>query len=724
MACMPSMRSGSKIENTENQFAASWDILSTAIKEIYKKNASKLSFEELYRNAYNMVLHKDGDKLYTGIQNVIQEHLETVTSTHIVPTFPLRPSGTDGEGVASGGSRAMLSISGQRYLKEVKSVWEHHTTCMLMIRDVLLYVDRVYVKPANKLQTYDLGLKIFKDRERTIETILDQVQLERNGEMIDRHAVKGVVDMMLSLENTSSAGSMVKTLYDLYFEPSFLESTRTFYTHESQDFLSKYDATQYLIQVERRLTEEDQRVTTYLSATTTKKLRTIVEQVMISDHVKAVCEMENSGLVTMLMNEKWTIWREFGNGHEEMRGVISGYIKEVGKGINEQVGGQGGSEVSLKRSADSSTELAVEGEKGGVANAANPVKWVEALLEVRERFDKIIETAFGKDKAFINEVNSAFEHVINVNPKGSEFISLFIDDNLKKGIKGKSEVEVDSILDKTITMFRLIGEKDVFERYYKQHLARRLLTGRSVSEDAERSMIGKLKIECGQQFTMKLEGMFIDMKLSSDLMKEFKSRHADSTDTPEITVNVLTATNWPVSANFSTASETIYHPPYIKRSADRFASFYLSKFSGRKLSWLSHMGSADLRADINVSTYAMVVLVGVFNDVAAKEAVTFQKIQDITQIPVTDLKRTLQSLSVAKYRILVKSSKGKDVSDEDTFTFNADQILSIVAGVNAMENESERSETMGKVDEDRRHEVEASIVRIMKSRKRLDHNGW
>jgi hypothetical protein len=46
-----------------------------------------------------------------------------------------------------------------------------------------------------------------------------------------------------------------------------------------------------------------------------------------------------------------------------------------------------------------------------------------------------------------------------------------------------------------------ITEKDVFERHYKDHLAKRLLHGRSVSsDDAERGMLAKLKIECGFQF--------------------------------------------------------------------------------------------------------------------------------------------------------------------------------------------------------------------------------
>ena len=64
----------------------------------------------------------------------------------------------------------------------------------------------------------------------------------------------------------------------------------------------------------------------------------------------------------------------------------------------------------------------------------------------------------------------------------------------------------------------------VFENFYKQHLAKRLLSGRSVSEDSERAMITKLKAECGYQFTAKLEGMFSDMKLSKEFMEKYKKQ--------------------------------------------------------------------------------------------------------------------------------------------------------------------------------------------------------
>ena len=85
------------------------------------------------------------------------------------------------------------------------------------------------------------------------------------------------------------------------------------------------------------------------------------------------------------------------------------------------------------------------------------------------------------------------------------------------------------MLDKAITVFRYLTDKDVFERYYKGHLAKRLLLGRSVSDDAERGMLAKLKVECGYQFTQKLEGMFQDMRISADIMDGYRNHLQNTT---------------------------------------------------------------------------------------------------------------------------------------------------------------------------------------------------
>ncbi len=48
---------------------ATFASLASAMDEIHNRNASTLSFEELYRNAYNLVLHKHRNLLYEGVIN-------------------------------------------------------------------------------------------------------------------------------------------------------------------------------------------------------------------------------------------------------------------------------------------------------------------------------------------------------------------------------------------------------------------------------------------------------------------------------------------------------------------------------------------------------------------------------------------------------------------------------------------------------------------------------
>lgn len=101
-------------------------------------------------------------------------------------------------------------------------------------------------------------------------------------------------------------------------------------------------------------------------------------------------------------------------------------------------------------------------------------------------------------------------------------LAKFVDCKLRAGNKEATEEELERLLDKIMVLFRFIHGKDVFEAFYKKDLAKRLLVGKSASVDAEKSMLSKLKQECGGGFTSKLEGMFKDMELSKDINIAFK----------------------------------------------------------------------------------------------------------------------------------------------------------------------------------------------------------
>lgn len=692
-----------------------WTLLKNAIQEIQKKNNSGLSFEELYRNAYTMVLHKHGEKLYTGLKEVVSEHLTEKVRTDV------------------------LASLNNNFLQTLNEAWNDHQTSMVMIRDILMYMDRVYVNQNNVDNVYNLGLIIFRDqvvrygcvRDHLRETLLDMVMRERRGDRVDRLAIKNACHMLIVL------GIDSRNVYEEDFERPFLAQSADFYRLESQKFLAENCASMYIKKVEVRINEEAERAKLYLDDSTEAAIVGVVEEELISKHMKTIVEMENSGVVHMLRNKKtedlacmYKLLSRVSDGLKTMSNCVSTYLREQGKAL-------------------------VAEEEG-----KNAISFVQSLLDLKERFDHFLYQSFNGDKIFKQVIASDFEYFLNLNPKSPEYLSLFIDDKLKKGVKGMTEQEIENVLDKTMVLFRFLQEKDVFERYYKQHLAKRLLLNKSVSDDSEKNMISKLKTECGCQFTSKLEGMFKDMTVSNTIMEEFK-QHVLTSGTNlhgvDLSVRVLTTGFWPTQA---ASPSTI--PMQPRAAFDAFRRFYLGKHSGRQLALQPQLGSADLYATffgprredgegndgassstqvptssnngrsvvprkhiIQVSTYQMCILM-LFN---TRDNLTYEEILNETDIPPRDLVRALQSLAMGKatQRILIKQPRTKEIGSTHVFHINESftsklhrvKIQTVAA---KGESEPERKETRSKVDEDRKHEIEAAIVRIMKARRKMQHS--
>lgn len=107
-----------------------WNSLSRAIREIHNNNASNLSFEENYRYAYNLVLHKQGEMLYSGVKALVAENVDLLVDREVKPAFPT--------GVSD--DPASRSQEMERLLKAVKVIWDEHTGNMSKLRDILKYV--------------------------------------------------------------------------------------------------------------------------------------------------------------------------------------------------------------------------------------------------------------------------------------------------------------------------------------------------------------------------------------------------------------------------------------------------------------------------------------------------------------------------------------------------------------------------------------------------------
>jgi cullin 4 len=86
----------------------------------------------------------------------------------------------------------------------------------------------------------------------------------------------------------------------------------------------------------------------------------------------------------------------------------------------------------------------------------------------------------------------------------------------------------------------------------------------------------------------------------------------------------------------------------------------------------------------------------------------------------------MQSLACAKLRPLRKNPLGRDIGEADTFTINKNfshaKFRVKINQVQLKETKEENKQTHEEVRLDRELETQAAIVRIMKSKKEIQHN--
>ena len=137
------------------------------------------------------------------------------------------------------------------------------------------------------------------------------------------------------------------------------------------------------------------------------------------------------------------------------------------------------------------------------------------LLEFKQQLNDMWTESFHKNETLGHVLREAFETFMNKgkksdaswgtdNPKTGEMIAKYVDMLLKGGLRaigmkpddptlGDEDIEINKQLDNVLDLFRFVHGKAVFEAFYKNDLARRLLMGRSASDDAEKNMLSRLK---------------------------------------------------------------------------------------------------------------------------------------------------------------------------------------------------------------------------------------
>jgi len=209
--------------------------------------------------------------LYDGVSDIIVENLNRLSEDIISSAFC---SGLEKDPVQRGQEE-------ERLLKAVHKAWSDHTGGMERLRNVLSYMERVYVPSANLPGILDLGRDLFARhlmthpaiKDPVISSVLSLVRVERDGYVIDRSVVRNCVNVLLQLSEHPDGMSM----YARYLGPQILCESDMYYKAEAIRLRGTCDCLEYESRVDARLSDEEIRAHQYLSTQTLAPLQDIIQ---------------------------------------------------------------------------------------------------------------------------------------------------------------------------------------------------------------------------------------------------------------------------------------------------------------------------------------------------------------------------------------------------------------------------------------------------------------
>jgi hypothetical protein len=712
-----------------------WKQISEALQVLFDQETKPFSLEELYRGVENVCKQGQAEIYFSRLRTRCTERFQRT----IVPDLLAQAVSTSDADVVK-----LVVHSWETWRRQMVGtvcyfgIYTPLTGIQNTIRSIFYYLDRSYLLRSPKEPSLEeLGIVLFRQYVFEEPKLMDKI-IGGICDLLaaDRQAKDGQIGQA-NLFKDSIAMSQALSSYATIIEPKILGRSQEYFVDWQESHASSTDLALYVDAVNELTEKETERCRVYgLDSSTRRELEEQIKNFVIIAEVQKLTdgkELEN------LMND---------NRLNSLKSIF-GLLQSVGQ--------------QLKLQKPFEAYIIKQG-SSIIFDEQRELEMVPRLLQFKKKLDVIVMQCFGKTPELVHTLREAFETFINRtkksesnhntdNDKTGEMIAKYVDLILRGGSKAIPQIAVDDSLqtnqadeqeadnddldedaqinkqlDQVLELFRFVAGKAVFEAFYKTALAKRLLMNRSASADAEKSMLARLKNECGSNFTHNLEQMFKDVELARDENSGFKSvieNRRGKVDV-DLSVNVCSAAAWP-----SYPDVEVEIPLDIQKACADYEQYYKSKYSGRKLQWKHAQSHCQMtanfpkgRKEVVVSGFQSIVMM-YFNDKPAEEPVTYSELKSATKLQDGELKRTLQSLACARYRVLTKVPKGKDVNETDKFLVNmsfTDAKYRIkINQIQLKETKEENKQTHERVAADRQFETQAAIVRIMKGKKKINH---
>ncbi|XP_057960271.1 cullin-1 isoform X1 [Malania oleifera] len=699
--------------------------LKNILEGLPEQQFSSEDYMMLYTTIYNMCTQKPPHDYSQQLYDKYRESFEEYITSTVLPSLREKHD--------------------EFMLRELVKRWQNHKVMVRWLSRFFHYLDRYFIARRSLPALNEVGLTCFRElvyleiKGKVRDAVISLIDQEREGEQIDRALLKNVLDIFVEI----GMGQM--DYYETDFEADMLKDTAAYYSRKASNWILEDSCPDYMLKAEECLKREKDRVSHYLHSSSEPKLLEKVQHQLLSVNANQLLEKEHSSserkLLEKVQHELLSVYanqlleKEHSGCHallrddkvEDLSRMYRLFLK-IPRGLDpvsnifkQHVTAEGTALVKQAEDAASNKKA----DKRDVVGLQEQV-FVRKVIELHDKYLAYVNDCFMNHTLFHKALKEAFEVFCNKGVAGSssaELLATFCDNILKKGGSEKlSDEAIEETLEKVVKLLAYISDKDLFAEFYRKKLARRLLFDKSANDDHERSILTKLKQQCGGQFTSKMEGMVTDLTLARENQanfEEYLSNYPHVNPGIDLTVTVLTTGFWPSYKSFD-----LNLPAEMVKCVEVFREFYQTKTKHRKLTWIYSLGTCNINGkfepktmELIVTTYQASALL-LFN---ASDRLSYSEIMTQLNLTDDDVVRLLHSLSCAKYKILNKEPNTKTISPTDYFEFNSkftDKMRRIKIPLPPVD---EKKKVIEDVDKDRRYAIDASIVRIMKSRKVLGH---
>ncbi|CAF0746367.1 unnamed protein product [Adineta steineri] len=608
--------------------------------------------------------------------------------------------------------------------------WKNYKNMCQKLDNVCNYVNRHWVEHelnagSDIVDINELSQRIWKNNFfkplflRTAQACFNLISMHRNTDSFDDNKPiendlylylnKDLIELMCSdVVNAAAIGS---------FETKFLQLAQDFYLKQNVSSFEPDQIFEYLTPISKYIHNEINLIMSYLpqKMSISKKLTNMVQDILIPQDIFIIIILEN--LKSIVQNE---------NSQELTR--LYKPISQIPKMKNELA-----KLIETHIYMKGMNAIKYVNEK--ITN--DPQLYIETIIDVHKKYLKFAQDTFDGEQIFITALDKACGKLINnvtteagnssITP--SELLLRYCDVLLRKGTKTIAETDFEEKSNKIMIVFNYIEDKDIFERLYRNRLAKRLIGQLSDSDDHEKSMVIQLQHICGFEYTTKLERMLQDVDVSKTLTSDYEKycENHHITDIVDFSIMVLTSNSW----SFSEIPSLVI-PVELKSTSNSFIDFYNHDHNGRKLLWLHQHSKGELQTSFTsqkyifqVSTYQMAVLL-LFNKSLTWTA---EGLHDETQIKLDTLLQVISSLLKNKILACKNINTYNDFKHTDiqmnyvihlSNDFKSKKIrLNLNVPLKSIEQKDISVDET--INNDRRMVIQATIVRIMKARQILEY---